>query len=265
MSLATKLRGLRQILHFDNRLHLVLQRLFFRADTLGVYKMGGLEFVVDHAAGDPSGAPDVLTQPMYADHLAHLTPADAVNVLDIGANTGGFALLLARHGVRFKRLVAVELNPRTCIRLRFNLERNLSGEVLVLNAGLCGRARTLELALGEGSVADSLYAPSVNAAGGATSVPGLTFDQIFERAFGDAEVDICKLDVEQAEYEVFDNPGHDRLRRCRAIVMEIHDLPGRSPREVAQAIERLGFTQVPQMSDPHVYVFLSHPGRPAVA
>jgi FkbM family methyltransferase len=231
--------------------------VFFRSDTLAVYRVGGLEFVVDHDAGDPSGAPDVLTQPMYADYLGHLTPAHAVNVLDIGANTGGFSLLLARHGVRFNRLVAVELNPRTCIRLRFNLERNLGGDIDVLNAGVCGRPRTLDLKLGEGSVGDSLYAPSVNASGSTLSVPGLTFDQIVERAFGDARVDICKLDVEQAEYEVFDHPGHGRLRQCRALVIEIHDMPGRSPREVVTAIERLGFRQVPQMSDPHVYVFLT--------
>ncbi len=261
MSLATRLRGVRQILAFDNRIHLLLQRLLFRGDTLAVYKTGGLEFVVDHAAGDPSGAPEVLTHPMYIDYLAHLTPPHPVTVLDIGANNGGFPLLLARHGVRVARLVAVELNPRTCTRLRFNLEHNLRGEIVVVNAGLCGKARTLDLRLGEGGVSDNLYAPSANATAALTSVPGLTFDQIVERTFGEAMVDICKIDVEHAEYEVFDNEGHQRLRRCRVVVMEIHDRPGRSHDEVVRAIVRLGFTQVPQLSDRRIYVFLNHAAR----
>lgn len=255
MSVRAKLRGLTQILAFDNRLHLLLQRLLFRRDSLAVYRLGALTFVVDQAAGDASGAPDVLTRPMYADHLQHLRFDHPLRVLDIGANGGGFALFLTRHGASFERLVAVELNPRTCVRLRFNLERNVAGELEVINAGLCGWSRPLELSLGSGSVADSLYEPSFNASGATTQVTGLTFDEIHQRAFGDRVVDICKLDVEQAEYEVFDHAGHDRLRRCRVIVIEIHDVAGRSHAEVTTAIERLGFTLLPQGSDRSVYVF----------
>jgi hypothetical protein len=68
-------------------------------------------------------------------------------------------------------------------------------------------------------------------------------------------VDICKIDVEQAEYEVMASPGHDRLRRCRVLVVEIHDLAGHSHRDVADAIVGLGFEELPRGSDPSVYVF----------
>jgi FkbM family methyltransferase len=257
MSLQSKLVGLKQILAFDNRAHLLLQRLLFRRDVLGVYRMGRLEILVDHSAGDASGAPDVLTRPMYADYLQQLRPPHAATVLDLGANIGGFPLFLAHHGVTFRRLVAVELNPRTCIRLRFNLERNLRGDLQVVNAGVCGRPRPLELSLGEGSVADSLYGPSFNTFGTTTLVPGRSFDDLYDETIGDADVDICKMDVEQAEYEVIESPGHDRLRRCRVLVVEIHDVPGRTHRDVAGAIEALGFELLPQQSDRSVYVFLN--------
>jgi FkbM family methyltransferase len=257
MSLESKLRGFRQILRFDNRLHLVLQRLFFRRDRLGVYRMGPLEFVVDHAAGDASGAPEVLTRPIYADYLAYLRPPHPATVLDIGANAGGFPLFLVKHGIPLARVVSVELNPRTCIRLRFNLERNVHADLEVVNAALCGDARTFELALGDGSVADSVYAPSFNASATTTTVPGRTFDDLCAGAFGDRPVDICKIDVERAEYEVFANPGHERLRQCRVVVIEIHDVPGRQHRDVTKAIERLGFRVLPQQSDRSVYVFVN--------
>ncbi|MGE0813628.1 MAG: FkbM family methyltransferase [Vicinamibacterales bacterium] len=255
MSVESKLRGLRQILQFDNRLHLLLQRLFFRGDVLAVYRKGPLEILVDQGGGDANGAPEVLTHPMYADHLAYLVTAHPARVLDVGANNGGFPLFLALHGVRFERLVSVELNPRTCTRLRFNLERNIPGDVRVVNAALAGTARTFELALGAGSVADSLYARSDNASGAATVVAGRTFDELFDAHFAGQDVDICKIDVEQAEYEVMANPGHDRLRRCRLLVMEIHAVPGRSPSEVIDPILALGFELLPQGRDTSVFVF----------
>jgi FkbM family methyltransferase len=255
MSVRSKLTGVRQMWRFDNRWHLLLSRLLFRRDSIGIYRRGALEILVDHAAGDASGPPDVFTHPMYADHLPLLTERRVVRLLDLGANVGAFPLFLAHHGVRFERVVSVELNPRTCVRLRFNLERNLAGDVAVVNAGLCGTNRPLELDLGAGSVADSLYAPSFNATGTLTPVPGRTFDAIYADAFGDRSVDICKIDVEGAEYEVFDSPGHDRLRGCRVLVIEIHERPGREVREVVDAITAMGFEAQPQGSDLSVHVF----------
>jgi FkbM family methyltransferase len=255
MSLGSKLGALRQIWQFDNRWQLLLARLLFRRDPIAIYRLGGLQFAVDHAAGDSSGAPDVLTSPMYVDHLAHLRAAQPAAVLDIGANAGGFPLFLAHHGIALRRVVSVELNPRTCIRLRFNLERNLRCPVTVINAGLCGASRPLELRLGEGSVADSLYAASFNATGATTTVEGLTFDDLHARAFGDDLVDVCKIDVEFAEYEVLASPGHDRLRRCRLLVVEIHEDAAHARRQVADAIVALGFEALPLGRDRSVYVF----------
>jgi len=255
VSLSTRLAGLRQIWQFDNRWPLLVQRLLFRRESLAAYRLGRLRFLVDHDAGDPSGAPEVLTHPMYADHLAQLLAPHPLRVLDLGANTGGFALFLAHHGAQFERLVAVELNPRTCIRLRYNLDSNLEADVTVVNAGICGESRDLEVRLGEGSVADSLYAASFNSSGAVRRVPGLTIDDVWARYFDDRPVDVCKIDIEQAEYEVFDGPGHGRLRQCRLVVIEIHDVPGRARSEITGAIAALGFDELPQGRDRSVYVF----------
>lgn len=257
MSVTSRFAALRQIWQFDNRWHLLFNRLLFRRETVALYRLGDLRVLVDHAAGDPSGAPEVLTHAMYVDHLPHLLRDHPLRVLDLGANTGGFPLLLARHGARFERLVAVELNPRTCVRLRFNLEYNLQADITVVNAGICGQRRDLDVRLGEGSVADSLYAPSFNSDGTVRRVPGLTIDDVWARCLDDAPVDICKIDIEQAEYEVMANGGHDRLRSCRVVVIEIHDVSGHSPRTVVDALVSLGFDALPVGRDPSVHVFVN--------
>ena len=255
MSLATKLAGLRQIWRFDNRGFLLVQRLLFRRESLAIYRLGRLRVLVDHDAGDQSGAPEVITTRMYADHLAHLASKTPLTLLDLGANAGGFPLFLAHHGVPLARVVSVELNPRTCVRLRYNLERNLDCPVEVRNAALCGTPERFELALGEGGVGDSLYTTSFNSTGTTTVVMGETFDALFERYYGGQTIDICKIDVEFAEYDVLAHAGHECLRNCRLIVIEIHNKPGHSPREVADAIVAMGFDELPRGSDPDVYLF----------
>jgi len=255
MNLSSKVSGLRQIWHFDNRWHLLVSRLLFRREEILIYRKGSLRLLVDHSAGDPSGAPEVFATPMYADHLGTMPKGRALNVLDIGANVGGFPLFLATHGVSLRKVVSVELNPRTCIRLQFNLERNLKCTTRVINAGLCGRPRPLQLPLGEGSVADSLYAASFNASGVLVDVAGRTFDDLFADAFGDDTVDVCKLDVEAAEYEVIASEGHTRLRDCRLLIIEIHEVEGDTREGLASRIEALGFERLPMGTDRSVYVF----------
>jgi FkbM family methyltransferase len=228
--------------------------LFLR-DPINIYRIGGLEILVDHSAGDANGARNVVASPMYTDHLPRLSLGRPLRILDMGANNGGFPLLLQLQRLEIAKVVCVELNPRTCVRLRFNLDRNVAGEHVVLNAALCGRSRTIEQSLGPGSVADSIYEPSRNA-DRVVQVPGLTFNEIYVSAFGaDENVDLCKIDVEMAEYEVFSSQGHDLLSRCRYVLIEIHERPGCSPRDVITAIEKCGFRALPLGSDVSVHCF----------
>ena len=56
---------------------------------------------------------------------------------------------------------------------------------------------------------------------------GVTFDDLADKYFPDETIDICKIDVEGAEFEVFLQPDHKSLVRCRYIIMEIHEHDGR--------------------------------------
>jgi FkbM family methyltransferase len=257
--LQRKIKGLRQVWAFDNRWPLLVQRLVFPREPVLVYRLGGITFVEDHAGGDANGAREVLTTGMYTDHLRHMRPPGPMNVLDIGANNGGFPMLLRHLGLPLRRVVSVELNPRTCSRLRFNLDRNIDAPHEAVNAALCGRSGWLSLTLGDGDVGDSIYAASVGAppagARAPATVRGATFDELVSEFFPGATIDVCKIDVEYAEYEVFGSPGHDLVSRCRWLIIEIHEDPKHSPDDVANAILRQGFEALPRGSDPAVYAF----------
>ena len=255
MSVAAKLEGLRQIWYFDNRWQLLLSRLLFRRERLLIYRRGELEILVDHSAGDPNGPPQLLTKGMYSDHFSHLSQLGALRVFDLGANTGGFPLLLHHAGFNLEQLVCVELNPQTCVRLRFNLNRNLRIPAVVVNAAVCDAPRQIKAKLGGGSVADSIYADSFNSDGADVVVTGRTFDDLYAEHFGDQTVDVCKMDVEKAEYEIFAAAGHDCLRRCRFAFIEVHDVVGKQPAQIVAAMNGLGFVLLPPGSDPTVYVF----------
>ena len=259
MSLATKIRGLREVWAFDNRLWLAVTKTLFRREHLHVYRYKGLDILVDHGRGDANGAREVLTSPMYSRFLTRMKLDRPANILDLGASNGGFPLLLASRGIELKKVVSVELNPRTYTRLHFNLTRNLKCNVVALNAAVLGVTGSISVSLGGGSVSDSVY----EIAGGddveTFEIEGKTFDDLYEEHFSGDIIDLCKIDIEGAEFEIFAHPWHKHLERCRYLVMEIHERDGRKAEEIIPAIETLGFVrQAPESgADPWVHFFIN--------
>lgn len=249
MSLATKLRGLREVWAFDNRMWLFVTKTLFRGQTLHVYRYKGLDILVDHAGGDSNGAREVLTSPMYSRFFEKMQLDGPLHILDLGASNGGFPLLLAASGYDLERVVSVEFNPRTFTRLHFNLTRNLKGDVIPLNAALCGESRKLQVSVGTGGVSDSIYATSEGEDVREYEIDGLSFDELFERYFADQIVDICKIDVEGAEFEVFESTAFKHLADCRYLIMEIHERSGRRADEIIPVVETAGFERQPNEAD----------------
>jgi FkbM family methyltransferase len=257
MTIKSKVEGIRAIWRFDNRWELLLSRTVFRNDNLNIYRIKGMEILVDHGAGDPNGARHVLVSPMYQQFLSRMDLKGSLNVLDLGANGGGFPLLLHANRIGLNKLACVELNPNTFLRMRFNIERNLKCEFTGLNAAICGERRPIEIQLGSGSTGDSIYRQQQSTGEPRYRIDGLTFDDIYSMAFKDEAVDICKMDVEGAEYEVFATAHHEAIERCRYLLIEIHNVEGRRPEEVKDALKRHGFAEIlsDSRTDPDVYLF----------
>lgn len=259
MSLKNKIRGLLEVWAFDNRLSLIFTKTLFPQENLQVYRFQGLDILTDRAGGDANGAREVLTSSMYRSFIPKMELSGTVNVLDLGANNGGFPLLLKTNGIELKKVVCVEFNPRTFTRLYFNLMHNLSCEVIPLNLALCGEERLIEISLGGGSVSDSIYAESDNSDARVYKIRGFTFDWFCDAYFDNEVIDICKIDVEGAEFEVFLQPAHQNLRQCRYLIMEIHEREGRLAAEILPEIAKLGFVRQPTDpgADPTVHFFIN--------
>lgn len=255
MNLINKLHGLWSILKFDNWLQLVMERALFHP-SLSVYEFKGMQILIDHDGGEAPGTRACLASNMYRDLLCALPRNAPINVIDLGANGGGFAMLLAAEGFSIRKLLAVEMHPRTFQQLQFNVRRNIAGEVVLRNCAVGGSRRQIRLALGAGSTGASIRANMATQDESTTECVDVeTMDAICGDFFAAQGVDICKMDIEGAEYEVLAHPGRETLRTCKWLIMEIHRAAGLDKPALQQQIADIGFVPVRHSNDGDVVLF----------
>lgn len=257
MGIATKLKAFRAMRQMDNGWQLVLNRLLFSSESIQMCRFKGLEFITDLSGGDANGAREVLTSDEYRKFLGSMDLSGALRVLDIGANNGGFPLLLASEGHEFEKLVCVEMNPQTAGRLAYNIGRNFPAVAETVNAAVCGTEREILIAASKGGTSENIYSGTNGRKG--IRVPGKTPDAITEEAFGDSAIDLCKMDVEGAEFEIFEAGAFERLPQCRYFLIEIHHFPETPRSKVIERIENAGFRPLepvpPDDGGHHVHLF----------
>lgn len=246
MGVSEKIKGFGELWQFDNRFELIFSRLFRPGRSQLIYKFKGIEFLSDHSAGDANGARAVLATDMYRKLLAKTDLPEKISVLDIGANNGGFPLLIASEGYKIERLLSIELNPKTFERLKNNISRNFGPEAECINAAVCGDARAIYFAEGSAGTSDNIY----QAEGSGLQIEGITLNDAFERVGAD-KLDICKMDIEGAEFEIFTGGNAGKLASCRYLLIEIHHYPEpeKDRKMVRNAIIELGFEEIGQPPD----------------
>ena len=69
-----------------------------------------------------------------------------------------------------------------------------------------------------------------------------TFESLCSQYFAGRPIDICKIDIEGAEYDLLDSSPDDLLRRVRYLLMEFHD-DSKTPAVITR-FARLGFSEL---------------------
>ena len=185
MGMGQKVAGLKALLQFDNWPMLIMARSFDKRTGLVTYRKGSLEILVDHSGGDENGTRTCLVSNMYRKHLNALGTRGPVRVLDLGANGGGFPLLLLLDGYEVEQAVCVEMNPPTALRLLVNLDTNLNGRAIGINAAVCGTNAESEIRIepSRGSTALSIYGRPDATAKSSVTVPTVILSALCERYF----------------------------------------------------------------------------------
>jgi FkbM family methyltransferase len=137
-------------------------------------------------------------------------------ILDLGSNVG-FSVLFFRSEVPGARIVAVEPDPSTFAKLERNV-RGIPG-VEVVQAAVTGEDGDVEFAADPDSIVSSIAGIRAGTQGTAR-VRGLALDTLMAERLPEG-VDLIKIDIEGAEYDVF--ASSSAVRDVPLIVGELHD------------------------------------------
>jgi FkbM family methyltransferase len=154
-------------------------------------------------------------------------------VVDAGAHVGLFSLLASAH---VETVVALEAHPRNFMLLAENVARN---EVSNVQPHQCAVWRTngaVEFLEGDRTSSGSI----LGGRGERFVVPSETLDSIVATT---GPVDLLKLDIEGAEFDVLEHTTDATLRQISAVVAELH-LEGQEQRlaPMLARLRRTGFT-----------------------
>jgi FkbM family methyltransferase len=143
--------------------------------------------------------------------------------IDVGANVGVYAIVLARAVGAAGRVLAFEPGPENARRLEENLARNALENVDLHRIAVADRAGELLLRLG----ADPAYHSTGDvfegrASGAELRVPARTLDEVWREA-GSPEVSFAKLDTEGGELDVLRGATELLARDRPPLLVEARD------------------------------------------
>lgn len=236
MNIKNKCAGVKNCMLFDNRWQLLVARVFSQKTRFVSYRYRNVQCVADHAGGDESGLWPCLVGGMYdafLDRVRKSVGQRPINILDLGANAGGFSLAAAQR-LELGKIVAVEMNPLTCSRMRLNLLTNYGPKVHAINAAVGPRSAIIKVPWTPGSTGEAV--PAEDPTGSVFAVPMMTFDEIVQGNFAGERIHVVKVDIEGSEWGVFTSDSCQTLSQCDFLIMEVHPQAGRRPEELSRRL-----------------------------
>jgi len=135
-------------------------------------------------------------------------------IIDAGAHIGLFTLKASVHA---KKVTSIEPHPFNYCLLKTNLIENKVNNVEILRKALWKDDGGIDLVEGNHSAAHSVVVNDKKRK--KLKVPTITLSEIVQKL---GQIDLLKLDIEGAEYEVILHTPSKDLRKIKYIVGEIH-------------------------------------------
>ncbi len=162
---------------------------------------------------------DVITVWVIFCRHEYSVPKGTKVVIDAGANIGVFSIYASLKNV--DKIYAIEPFPETMLRLKINIDRNNLGSIVqTIELALAGDTGTRNMVLRGVGYSQSAALLSIDNPTGTQVKVSTLADFLTQIDCG--EVDMLKLDIEGAEYEVFQSSSVETLRKIKSIFIEYH-------------------------------------------
>jgi FkbM family methyltransferase len=170
----------------------------------------------------------------------HYSPRPDAVILDIGAHIGTFALIASRRAAT-GTIHALEPDASNFSLLTRNIRLNRAANVVAHELALAGENGARRLFLGEGTWEHSLGPAQVRPVCASVYVEAITLERFFERE-AIVSVDLMKMNIEGAEYEVLLTAPDHVVRRIDVMLVEYHPSVAHSGPELARRLASLGYS-----------------------
>jgi len=184
---------------------------------------------------------------IFAETIAKWEPRNLIKLeesevlIDVGANTGYFAVSLAKKYKKAK-IIAIEANPETCTILEKNCKLNELSNVKIHNLAVSEKEGKLSLyQTGIHSGANSIYTSDPENSEKIT-VESTTLDKLLAGKF--SSIGWIKIDVEGAELSVL-RGSPETLKNTKKFFVEVHEhilkQNNENPEEIIEILKNNGF------------------------
>ena len=266
MSFATKITTLCKTIRLVKNWPTVVQRQFLdRSPGLcQIAFRNGLDIAYRPEKEDWEAVKEVMLDGVYRYTLQYLrAQTEALPIFDLGANIGLFSLRAAQCAPE-SAIHAYEPAPRNFELLETNQKLNsrLAGRVELHREAVGGRTRQAKFYYEEQATQASKLMHEPDGQGGIwVSVRALA--EIVRTIPG--ECALMKIDVEGAEFEIFQDTPSEIWDKIRAISLEIHRDPAgqKQERDLLKQIESLGFNCTKEFSGKGSYFFCRDMRKPS--
>lgn len=216
------------------------QRTRFARDEMTLRLRNGYQVTIPNADGARYPIYEIFADDAYG--MADLTKGLSAKaaVLDIGGQVGCFALAVAAQ-LPQATVHVYEASPTSASYAERNVRDNgLAARVTVHAAALAGEDGEFSLIdNGDASVLNGITARE----GKEVVVPAVSFDNAVAAARADGNpVELVKMDVEGAEYDVVLRSSPASWADVRAVALEYHPVAGHSLDELLAFLAPLGLT-----------------------